>query len=137
MLCQVSIPDIINRDMNGAQEVPFPHDCTNSKAFAIHCRHDTIRIYYAHLPNVYLRRILDHGAEQGKHLNDYPGRCNRVSLRRTRPYRGRFPKELSLLFEEVASLILHLSSGKARTGYLFNYPENPLHTFVGSPASSR
>ncbi len=113
----------------------FPHECPHRQAFVIHCRHDAVRIYYAELPNVYLRRIFKYGAEQWKHLDEYLGykRADRVKLRRTRVYHFRSPKELGLLFQEVAYLILYLRSGQARTGYLFNYPENPLHKLVKNP----
>jgi hypothetical protein len=105
---------------------------SHRKAFGIHCRHATVRIYYAELPNVYLDRILKHGTNQSEHLGDYPeyARADHVILRRTRKYHFRTPKELGLLFEEVAYLILYLCSGEAKTGYLFRYPENPLHKLV-------
>ena len=83
---------------------------------------------------MYLHRILQYGPDQANHLNDYPDydRCDRVYLRRTRPYRFRIPGDLALLFEEVASLVLYLRSGSARTGYLFNWSGNPLHALVTS-----
>jgi hypothetical protein len=81
---------------------------------------------------VYLHRIFKYGADQGKYLDEHAEitRVKGVLLRRTREYHFRSPKELGLLFQEVTYLILYLCSGEAQTGYLFDYPENPLHNLV-------
>jgi len=134
MLCQVFLPEVIEQNLHRDQEVHanFLLSVLIAKAFVIHCRHDTVRIYHALLPNVYLHRIFKYGPDQAEYLDEHADikRVNGVQLRRTRAYHFRSPKELSLLFQELTCLILYLCSGKAQTGYLFDYPENPLHTLV-------
>lgn len=81
---------------------------------------------------MYLHRVFTYGVDQQKYVDEYADikRVEGIQLRRTREYHFRSPKELGLLFQELTCLILYLCSGKAQTGYLFNYPDNPLHKLV-------
>lgn len=107
-----------------------PENTCSQKAFVIYCTHSTLRIYYAKLPNFYLSAISTHGIH-------YREQCQiRVQLRRTKAYHLRLGNEREDIFRLLARLLWYLSSGRAHVGYLFNYPDNPLHDLV-LPSSPR
>jgi hypothetical protein len=110
------------------QEVHLSSKCSYDQPFVIHCSHDSVTIYFANLPNEYLRTI----AKNGKIIRSDSSDSSQlgVTLRRTRKYHMRDPQELIKLVKTVVHLLCHLTSGQAHVGYLFNYDGNPLHNLV-------
>ena len=53
-----------------------------------------------------------------------------VKLRRTKPFHMRNTLERVELFKLIAQLWRYLLSGTSHVGYLYNYPENPIHKIV-------
>ena len=50
-----------------------------------------------------------------------------VQLQRTKKFHMRNSAERVELFHLLAKLIWYLVSGRSHVGYLFNYPDNPIH----------
>lgn len=98
----------------------------NFQAFVIHARHSHVVIYYARLPNSYLADIARFGS---KYLQkaQVP---QKIRLRRTRTYLLGQTEGRLALFNALAKLLCYMVSGQAHTGYLLDYPTNPLHTIV-------
>lgn len=83
-------------------------------------------IYFATLPNNYLTNIARYGSN---YLRKVQG-AEHVTLHRTRKYYMRNPTDLVTLLHVLVHLLMHLTSGNAHIGYLFNYDENPLHNLA-------
>jgi len=66
-------------------------------------------------------------------VNYASSRKYRVRLYHTKPFHLENTEERVSLFQLMANLLAYLSSGKSHVGYLFNYPENPIHQIVRSP----
>src|SRR5436853_5842934 len=71
---------------------------TDKQAFVIHCSHSSITIYYAKLPNTYLREISQHGHEYLT-ASTYK---QRIQLRRTKKFRMQMTEERVELFRLLA-----------------------------------
>ena len=92
----------------------------------IHCSHNSVTIYFATLATDYLGGIALHGSKYFKSSKD----PLRVALKRTRKYYIRDSKALVDLLKVLVHLLIHLTSGNAHVGYLFNYDQNPLRNLV-------
>ena len=106
------------------------HFFTDVKAFIILYRTRSTQIYYAKLPNQYLKDIAKFGAKYAS------SRKYRVRLSHTKHFHLDNTEERVALFRLLANLLAYLSSGKSHVGYLFNYPENPIHRIVASPSQT-
>lgn len=105
---------------------------SHSQPFVIHCGHNSVTIYFATLPNDYLAGIACYGSKYLHKLRN----AERVTLHRTCKYHMRDPTELVKLLQVLVHLLIHLTSGNAHIGYLFNYDENPLHNLAISSLKS-
>jgi len=85
-------------------------------------------IYYCKFPNQYLADI----SKFGKKFLTHPNRNFRgkVKLLRTNKYSLRNTGERVAIFKLIAKLLWYLISGESRVGFLYNYPDNPLHDIV-------
>jgi hypothetical protein len=83
-------------------------------------------IYYAKLPNTYLKEIVQYGP--GYLLKSSTKR--RIQLRRTKKFHMTIANERVELFRLLAQVLIYLSSGRSHVGYLYDYPENPIHLLV-------
>ena len=92
----------------------------------IHCSHNSVTIYFATLANDYLAGIARDGPKHFKSSKD----PLRVVLKRTRKYHMRDTKGLVDLLKVLIHLLIHLTSGNAHVGYLFNHDQNPLRNLV-------
>jgi hypothetical protein len=92
----------------------------------IHCGHNSVTIYFATLATDYLAGIALDGSKHLKSSKD----PLRVALKRTRKYNMLDTKALVDLLKVLVHLLIHLTSGNAHVGYLFNYDQNPLHNLV-------
>lgn len=98
---------------------------TEDQAFTLHCRHTTMVIYYAKLPNSYLKDIVHLGADYASKRPNV-----RVELRRTRKFYMKKNEDCVELFGLFARLLTYLASGESHVGYLYNYEGNPIHEIV-------
>ena len=92
----------------------------------IHCSHNSVTIYFATLSTEYLAGIALNGSKHFKSGKD----PLRVALKRTRKYHMRDTESLVALLKVLVHLLIHLTSGNAHVGYLFNYEQNPLRNLV-------
>ena len=99
---------------------------TQAQAFVLHCRHTTMCMYYAKLPNEYLQEIVRLGANYSSKSTIN----HQVALRRSRKFHMTNIEECLELFTLFAQLLTYLVSGSSHVGYLHNYPENPIHKIV-------
>jgi hypothetical protein len=104
---------------------------TSSKAFVIYANHSSVTIYYAHLPNLYLREI----SKYGKKYNTCRTFQRQIQLRRTKKHSLRNTSERVELFILLAKLLSYLISGRSHVGYLYDYNDNPLHKIVFHPST--
>jgi len=109
--------------------LPLKSFNSNFQAFVFHARHATVKIFYAQLPNSYLSEVARYGP---KYLQRSTSKQT-VRLRRTRRYHLTNPNDRVELFRILAKLLWYLASGKSHVGYLYNYPDNPLHSVVSVP----
>lgn len=100
----------------------------------IHGSHSSVTIYYAKLPNLYLSEI----SKYGRKWKDHPNRQfnptknfkEKVKLVRTKKFSMRETSDRVELFDLITKLLWYLISGRSHVGYLYNYPENPIHEIV-------
>jgi len=91
---------------------------TNKKqAFVIHVRHATFYLFYARLPNTYLRSISERGTKYSP--------STKIRLVQSRPYRMRKASDQAEFFRLLVGLFNYMFSGKSHVGYLNNNPSNP------------
>lgn len=131
MLGQVCYKDFYERDEMQYQEVThltlgFP--ITDTQAFVLHGSHSSVTIYYCKFPNQYLSEI----SRFGKKFLNHPERTfhQKVKLLRTNKFSLRSTRDRVALFTLLAKLLWYLVSGKSRVGFLYDYPDNPLHNIV-------
>ena len=98
------------------------------QAFVLHGSHSSVTIYYCKFPNQYLSEI----SRFGKKFLTHPERTfhGKVKLLRTNKYSLRNTRDRVAIFKLIANLLWYLVSGKSRVGFLYDYPENPLHDIV-------
>jgi hypothetical protein len=132
MLAQSCYPEFYDNNAIQYQQVPFFSNRSHSQPFVIHCGHNSVTIYFATLPNDYLAGIACYGSKYLHKLRN----AERVTLHRTCKYHMRDPTELVKLLQVLVHLLIHLTSGNAHIGYLFNYDENPLHNLAISSLKS-
>jgi hypothetical protein len=129
MLGQTCYPEYYKRKESEYQEVlPLFVLLSDSQAFILHGHHVSLYIYYARLPNEYLKDIVSYG-------EDYVDKCinaQTVHLRRTKKFRMTNTAERVEFFTLFAQLLMYLISGKSHVGYLLDYTENPIHDLVRS-----
>ena len=95
-------------------------------AFVIHGSHSSITIYYCKFLNKYLSEI----SRFGKNFTTKRTFTGKVKPLRTKKFSFRDTNDRVELFGLVAKLLWYLVSGKSKVGYLYNYPDNPLHNLV-------
>jgi hypothetical protein len=86
----------------------------------IHVRHTTFYLFYARIPNDYLRSISTHGVKYTP-----PRDSAQIQLVQSRPYRMRKLAHQAAFFRLLVDLFNYMTSGKSHIGFLNNNPSNP------------
>ena len=81
-----------------------------------------VYLYYAKLPNTYLTRITEHGAQYARR---FPSLEHKVKLCQSEGYSMKKPEDQAKFYVQLTKLLWYLSSGKSHVGYLCNSPRNP------------
>ena len=116
-------------DPDGYQEVDPSCDSSLSQAFVFHARHTTFYIFYAKIPNKYLKDIATYGA-------DYKTRAaqpDQVIIQQSRPYRMRVPKHQAAFFKLLSDVLYYIVSGSSSVGVLAAKPWNKYYRHRNTP----
>jgi len=94
------------------------------KAFVIHSRHATFRLFYAKLPHRYLHNVAACGV---KYLAEIPPQYrDRIQLYQSRPYRMRDLRQQAEFLCLLGKLLYYILSGHSHVGYMRNCHGNML-----------
>jgi hypothetical protein len=96
------------------QTVRCCNDVAHTQAFVLHCRHTSACIYFAELPNEYLKTIASMGTKYNQQ-SKFP-----IQVCKTKSYDLRKADDLVAFVKLLVHLIRHLASGNAQSIYLFN-----------------
>jgi hypothetical protein len=103
----------------------YDNPCTmDQEAYVIHNVHDEITVWFARLPNSYLRAVHLLGKDV---LREMRGELPRVILRRTRPFRVLDPEKMIAFVREMVEFLGYIKSGEAPCSILYNWEGNPLY----------
>lgn len=86
----------------------------------VHIRHTRVYLFYAKLPNTYLARITEHGAQYARRFPEH-----QVKLCQSEGYSMKKPEDQAKFYVQLTKLLWYLSSGESHVGYLCNSPRNP------------
>jgi hypothetical protein len=88
-----------------------------------HARHTTFYIFYARIPNRYLKDIAMYGANYRNRVAE----PDRIIIQHSRPHRMRLPKHQAAFFRLLANVLYYVLSGSSRVGVLAAQPWNPYY----------
>lgn len=152
MLGQVCFHDFFMNPHMAYQEVPsppipFPSHFPHTLPHILPCisKSDPTGFYYSHCAYYGLHLLLQipqtvfsrNYEIRRQILRHAPRGSGVVKLRRTKPFHMRKTSERIDLFHLIAQLWRYLVSGNSHVGYLYNYPENPIHKIVPPSLPSR
>ena len=90
-----------------------------------HARHTTFYIFYAKIPNRYLKDIKTYGANYKNRITD----PDQIVIQQSRPYRIRLPKHQAAFFKLLANVLYYILSGSSHVGVLAAKPWNEYYRY--------
>ena len=90
-----------------------------------HARHTTFYIFYAKIPNQYLKDIKTYGANYKNRVAE----PDQIVIRQSRPHRMRLPKHQAAFFKLLANVLYYIVSGSSCVGVLAAKPWNKYYCY--------
>jgi hypothetical protein len=88
-----------------------------------HARHTTFYIFYAKIPNKYLKDIATYGANYKNRVAE----PEQIIIQHSKPHRMRLPKHQAAFFRLLSNVLYYILSGNSRVGVLAAQLWNPYY----------